>query len=35
MIAFCQRGPPGAIVKKIEVKWENPTGEFKDFRIRY
>lgn len=35
MIAFCQRGPPGAIVKKIEVKWEDPTGEFKDFRIKY
>jgi acylphosphatase len=35
MVAFCQRGPPGAIVKKIEVKWEDPTGEFKDFRIKH
>jgi len=35
MIAFCHRGPPGAVVKNVEVIWENPTGEFKDFRIRY
>lgn len=35
MINFCHRGPPGAIVKKVEVIWENPTGEFKDFRILY
>ncbi|MBS7654692.1 MAG: acylphosphatase [Candidatus Bathyarchaeia archaeon] len=35
MIAFCRRGPPGAVVMKVEVKWEDPTGEFKDFRIKY
>ena len=35
MIKFCHRGPPGAIVKKVEVIWENPTGEFKGFRILY
>ena len=35
MIKFCHRGPPGAIVKKVEVVWENPTGEFKGFRILY
>lgn len=35
MIDFCHRGPPGAIVRKVEVKWEEPTGEFKGFHIRY
>lgn len=33
MIEFCRRGPPGAVVKNVEVIWENPTGEFRDFRI--
>jgi len=35
MIAFCHKGPPGAIVRGIEVLWEEPTGEFRDFQIRY
>jgi len=35
MINFCRRGPPGAVVKNVEVIWENPTGEFKGFQIRY
>jgi len=35
MIKFCQRGPPGAIVKNVKVLWEKPTGEFDSFQIRY
>jgi acylphosphatase len=35
LIEFCRRGPPGAKVTKIDVKWEDYTGEFKDFEIRY
>jgi len=35
MIEFCRRGPPGAVVKNVEVIWENPTGEFKGFKILY
>jgi len=35
MIAFCRRGPPAAIVREVKVIWEEPTGEFKDFRIIY
>ncbi|MEM2254035.1 MAG: acylphosphatase [Candidatus Bathyarchaeia archaeon] len=35
LIEFCKRGPPGARVTGVEVKWENYTGEFKDFEIRY
>jgi len=35
MINFCRIGPPGAKVENVEIIWESPTGEFKDFRIRY
>ena len=29
-----KKGPPLAKVEKIEVKWEEPTGEFLEFYIR-
>lgn len=35
MIEFCKEGPPGAIVEKIDVNWEEYKGEFKDFKIIY
>ncbi|MCS7115566.1 MAG: acylphosphatase [Nitrososphaerota archaeon] len=35
LIEFCKRGPPGARVTKVDVKWETFTGEFRDFEIRY
>jgi acylphosphatase len=35
IIEFCKRGPPGAEVAGVHVVWENYTGEFKDFKIRY
>jgi len=35
LIEFCRRGPPGARVTNVELVWENYTGEFRDFRIRY
>ncbi|MGB9853418.1 MAG: acylphosphatase [Candidatus Bathyarchaeales archaeon] len=35
LIEFCKQGPPGARVTKVDVTWENYTGEFKDFEIRY
>jgi len=34
-ISFCRGGPPGAVVRDVRVYWEEPTGEFKDFRITY
>jgi acylphosphatase len=34
-VSFCRKGPPGAVVRDVKVYWEEPTGEFKDFRIRY
>ena len=33
MINFCHKGPPAAIVKNVEVKWEDPTGKYDDFDI--
>lgn len=35
MVDFCHGGPPGAVVKRVEVLWEEPTGEFKSFQVRY
>lgn len=35
MIAQCKKGPEVAWVEKVEVKWEDPTGEFSGFEIRY
>lgn len=35
VIEFCRRGPPGARVTKVDVRWEEYTGEFRGFRIRY
>ncbi|MBC7130530.1 acylphosphatase [Candidatus Bathyarchaeota archaeon] len=35
LIEFCKRGPPGALVTKVDVIWEPYKGEFGDFRIVY
>jgi len=35
VIDFCKRGPPGAKVIKVDVDWQNFTGEFKNFTIKY
>ena len=34
LIEFCRRGPSGARVTKIDVQWEEYTGESKNFKIR-
>ena len=34
LIDFCRKGPSGARVTKIDVQWEEYSGEFKDFKIR-
>lgn len=33
LIAWCERGPQGAVVKGVTVSWKEHTGEFNDFRI--
>jgi len=35
LIEFCRRGPPGAQVANVDVIWEDYTGEFRNFEIRY
>jgi acylphosphatase len=35
LIDWCHQGPPGAIVRGVEVRWEDYRGEFADFKIRY
>lgn len=35
VIDFCRRGSPAARVTEVDVQWEDYTGEFKDFRIRF
>lgn len=35
LIDFCREGPPGARVKNVEVRWEEYTGAFEGFRVRY
>ena len=34
MIAWCQQGPPSAVVEDVEIAWEEPTAEFSNFRVR-
>ena len=35
MLEFCRRGPPGARVSGVKVRWEDYKGEFDGFTIRY
>ncbi len=35
MVKFCHRGPPGANVGDVDVKWEKYQGEFSGFEIKY
>ncbi len=33
LIAWCRQGPPASEVSEVIVRWEDPTEEFKTFRI--
>lgn len=35
MLNWAKKGPPGAKVDRVEVKWEEYKGEFKNFEIKY
>jgi len=35
MVSWCHRGPPGARVENVEVTYEDYTGEYDTFSIRY
>lgn len=35
LIEWAKRGPPAAVVEKIDIGWEEYKGEFKNFELRY
>jgi acylphosphatase len=35
IIQWCHRGPSEASVMNVRTSWENYTGEFEDFSVRY
>ena len=35
MLAFCQEGPPDAVVDTVEEEWEDNTGEFYTFDFEF
>ena len=35
LVRWCHKGPPGAIVKEVQVKTEVYTGEYSAFLIEY
>ena len=34
-IEFCRRGPTGAHVRDLDIRWEDWKGEFRDFKVLY
>lgn len=35
LIEFCKKGPEGAVVSKVDVKFEKPRNEFGSFEVRH
>ena len=35
VVTWCRKGPPASQVEKVAIQEERPTGEFKDFEIRF
>jgi acylphosphatase len=35
LVAWCHRGPSMARVDSVDVDWEEPTGEFAAFSVRW
>ncbi|GAX59441.1 acylphosphatase [Candidatus Scalindua japonica] len=35
IIEWCKNGPPGAVVRNVETVWEQATGQYDTFSIRY
>jgi acylphosphatase len=34
MVQWCHHGPQSALVEDVDIIWEEPTGEFSNFRVR-
>jgi len=35
LVEFCKRGSSGAVVTNVDLTWEDYTGEFVGFKIKY
>jgi acylphosphatase len=35
IVSWCHRGPRSAVVESVDVDWQEPTGEFSDFSVRF
>lgn len=35
LLKWCEKGPKMAVVKEVDVSWEDYTGGFTDFDIRF
>jgi acylphosphatase len=35
LVMWCHGGPPGAVVTDIDVDWQEASGEFAGFAIKY
>jgi acylphosphatase len=35
MVRWCHKGPSSAVVRDVNTRWEEATGEFHGFDIRY
>ncbi len=34
-VVWCHGGPPGAVITDLDVEWQEASGEFSGFVIRY
>ncbi len=35
IVEWCKKGPPAAVVRNIETTWEQATGDYDSFTIKY
>ena len=35
ILEWCKKGPPGAVVRNVETVWEQATGDYESFSIKY
>lgn len=35
IVRWCYKGPSGAVVSSVDVKWETYSGKFKGFGVEY
>ncbi len=35
IVEWCKKGPPAAVVRNIETTWEQSTGDYDSFTIKY